>query len=337
MKKAIFTSVLLVLISVTSYGQKDTSYKLSPEASKDLMKQLFKDTTVFLRNAADNACKCIDSLLESKISRKTKSEIFESVSVCIDKEVTVYELSIKLFKSMSSNEKNKNIVLSGDKKSTEYKRHYFELEEYLRDTCKSLKELLVSNNKESEKSTSEDRLAIQNYNKGIDFVKEENYAEALPFFKKAVELDAEFAFAWDNLGLCNRKLGNLDEALEAYQKSLAIDPNGSMPLQNIPVVYEFKKEYDKALTAYDNIHKIYPDDPESYYGAGRIYFAYKKDDEKALQSMCKAYNAYVKLNSPYRADAQKIIQYIYASMKKDGKEDKFNAILKENNIKQLDK
>ena len=58
----------------------------------------------------------------------------------------------------------------------------------------------------------------------------------------------------------------------------------------------------------------------------------KSDLEKGLDKMCKAYNLYVKINSPYRVDAQAIIQEAYQLMKVKGQEELFNKILKDNNI-----
>jgi hypothetical protein len=55
--------------------------------------------------------------------------------------------------------------------------------------------------------------------------------------------------------------------------------------------------------------------------------------EKALSYMCKAYNIYVKQKSPFRTDAENVINIIYKQMKKDNKEEAFNRILAENNIK----
>jgi hypothetical protein len=76
----------------------------------------------------------------------------------------------------------------------------------------------------------------------------------------------------------------------------------------------------------------YPDAVEAYYGLGRIYYIYEKDNETALDYFCKAYNLYVKMDSPYRVDAQKMINFIYSDMKKDKSEKKFKDILKKNNI-----
>jgi len=53
--------------------------------------------------------------------------------------------------------------------------------------------------------------------------------------------------------------------------------------------------------------------------------------------MCRAYTYYIAQKSPYRTDAEKIINLIYSDMKKQGKETVFDEILKKNNINQNSK
>ena len=84
---------------------------------------------------------------------------------------------------------------------------------------------------------------IEFYQKGqLDF-EEKKYKEALKNYQKAVEIDKNFAFAWDNIGLCNRYLENYEDAIVAYEKSIKINPKGLMPLQNLAIVYSYKKDY----------------------------------------------------------------------------------------------
>jgi tetratricopeptide (TPR) repeat protein len=325
MKKIFLVVTLLSICVCNSFAQTE---KLSDEATKEILSQLKMDTTIFLKDAADKACKCIDSINNRD---NTTKEVSAKIASCIDKEVSMYQLMLQMNRTLFSGNKNNTIYIN-DKDSKAYKLGYFEIERRLRDSCNALTALLRSNEKQSDKSASDNSLAIKEYNKGVEFIKTEDYKKALPYFKKAVTIDPQFAFAWDNVGICERNLGNYDEAIVAYNASLAIDPLGTTPLHNLPVAYEFKKEYTKAIEAYERLFKIYPNDPESFYGAGRIYFGYLKNDEKALQNMCKAYNLYVSENSPYRVDAEKMINYIFTQMKKDGKEETFNKILKENKI-----
>jgi tetratricopeptide (TPR) repeat protein len=332
MKKNICSLAILFLVSITSaFAQKDTAQKttLTPQQAKELMQQIKLDTSAFLRVSADLACKCIDSVA---LLNKKHDDYIEAISTCIDNEVTGYIISLKIYHSMVDTGANKNIIINPSKNSNEYKLAYYEIESWLKDSCKSLNRTIGSNNDQNEHSFSSDDKALDFYNKGIEELNKDDFKAALPYFEKAVKRDDKFAFAWDNIGVCNRQLGNYDAAITAYKKSLTLDPKGKTALQNIPVAYEFKKEYDKALEAYLNILNFYPGDPEADYGAGRIYLFFKNDDEKALQYMCKAYNTYVSTKSPYRADAEKQISYIYGKMKTDGKEEVFNRILKENNI-----
>jgi tetratricopeptide (TPR) repeat protein len=127
-------------------------------------------------------------------------------------------------------------------------------------------------------------------------------------------------------------MNNYDKAIECYERSLKIDPKGQMPLQNIAVAYQYKKEFQKAIDAYKRLSVLDRNNPEIYYGIGVIYASSLIDYELSLENMCKAYNLYVEQKSPYRTDAEKLINALYVEMKKQGKEQKFKEILKENKI-----
>jgi tetratricopeptide (TPR) repeat protein len=98
------------------------------------------------------------------------------------------------------------------------------------------------------------------------------------------------------------------------------------------VAYQYKKEYKNAIGCYERLIEIDENNPEIYYGIGQVYAIYLNDMEKGLDNMCKAYNLYIAQSSPYRTDAEKLINAIYGEMKKQGKEERFMEILKENNI-----
>jgi tetratricopeptide (TPR) repeat protein len=291
-----------------------------------------------LKELAENACKCVDSV---NVYDRSKDEIATSVSKCIDDQTSGYQLISQLMgandqiKESKGKKKKQTVEISinMDRGSQEYKTYYYEMERYLMDNCKSMKEKISTDNKQSEKSFSSDPEALDLYSKGLREVEKENYKQAITYFEEALKIDPQFAFAWDNLGVSYRKAGDLDKAMVAYQKSLEIDPKGFMPLQNIAIVYQYKKEFQKAVDAYERLAEIDKNNPEVYYGIGQIYLSNIPDHEKSLSNMCKAYNLYADQKSPYRADAEKIINILYTEMKKEGKEARFAEILKENNIK----
>jgi tetratricopeptide (TPR) repeat protein len=321
MKKFLAASITLFLFyNVNCQKDKNESLKV------DLLKEF-----------SEKACECVDSIYTYD---KSKDEISAEISRCINNQTGAYQLGVKMMDivNLADNAEEKdgkkqiNININMNVESDEYKEYYFELERYMMDNCKPLRSKISASDKESEKSVSQNPEALKWYSKGIEASNKENYKKALGYYAKAVELDSNFAFAWDNIGICNRKLGNYDEALYAYKRSLEIDSMGVMPLQNIAVVYTYKKQYDNAIKSYERLMLVDKNNPEIYYGIGQVYFQHLNEYEKSLDYMCKAYNLYVEQKSPYRTDAEQIIRYIYVEMKKAGKEDRFNEILKENNI-----
>jgi tetratricopeptide (TPR) repeat protein len=296
-----------------------------------------KKTEKLLKELSDNGCKCIDSI---KTTNKTKQEISKDINRCINAQAGAYQLGSKMLEINLSNLAKKdskvtvNIDINSNEESNEYKNYYYEIERYLMVNCKSIKRKIAASDLENYFSMSKNPEAIKLYFKGIDQYKKQNYQKAISYFEKALKIDSIFAFAWDNMGICLRKLDKYDEAIYAYNKSLELDPLGLMPLQNIAVAYKYKKEYQKALAAYETLAELDSKNPEVYYGIGLIYAYSLNDLEKGLDNICKAYTYYIAQKSPYRTDAEKLINMIYADMKKQGKETAFDEILKNNNITQ---
>ncbi len=307
---------LTLIISITMFSQ---------EKENSLLKEL-----------AGNACKCIDSI---SLYDRIKKEVIEEIHSCIDEQTGAYQMGSKLFNIdyikdavEKDGKKQVDISVNLDKDSREYKEYYYEIERYLMNNCNALEGVIASNEKQSEKSVSDDPEARRYYSLGIEESKQGNFERAIGYYMEAIKIDPDFAFAWDNIGICYRRLEKYDLAIEAYEKSLSIDPYGVMPLQNIAIVYQYTEEYEKAIEAYERYGAIHKENPEFYYGAGRVYAVFLNKHEKGLDYMCRAYNLYVESKSPYRTDAEQVILIINQEMKKSGKEDKFLEILKTHDI-----
>lgn len=307
---------------------------MAQEKSRGGKLEMSKDA--FLKSSSEAACKCIDTIQAEGV---LKEDIAKRIHDCIEVQVGSYMLGAKLMDKnflgkqikKGKTEIKMDIVL--DPSSVEFKQHYYDLERYMMDSCQSLKDKIRTNEKTNRNSFSSNQEAKDWYAKGLDESANGNINAAIESYVKALKIDSNFAFAWDNLGICYRQKEEYDSAIYAYKKSLQIDPRGLTPLQNMAVAYLFKKEYEKAISTYQHIAKLEPNNPEIYYGIGNVYAAYLQNYEEGLKNMCKAYNLYIQLQSPYRTDAEKIINQIYAVMKKEGNEKKFKAILEEHNIK----
>lgn len=332
-------NIVLIVLIFCSYFNANSQENKDTKAQSDSLKLNLKDllnSKALLSDAANKSCACIDSI--STTNKNAKDNALE-IKKCIDKQVIIYQSTSKLMEALLSieNTNSKKVSINVNTNSKEYQQYYFEIEKQLMDSCAAIKSVVGANDKENEKSVSNNIEAKEEYSKGNKFLEKEDYAKALPFYERAVKIDPEFAFAWDNIGVCYRRLGDYDKALDAYEKSLKIDPKGMLPLQNIPVVYIYQKKYKKAIKAYENLAEIDEKNPEIYYGIGIIYYQNLNENEKSLDYLCKAYKLYIEQNSPYRTDAEKIINMLYKAMKEEGKEKEFNKILEDNNISQSKK
>lgn len=314
--KLILKTLLIGIVSTSAFSQEN-----NPNYEKRIVE------------SADKICICLDTI---ESSGKTSEEKNVDIKKCIEDNTRPYNLLDKLTSAYEETKKDsskKEVTISFDPNEKTYGTpFYFDVERYLMQNCESMQMLVNSHDYIFPNSFSNNEKALEYYRNGDKFFKQQDYNAAAKAYKNAIETDPIFSFAWDNLGLAYRKLEKYDLALDAYKNSLKLEPNGYMPLQNIPVVYELMKDYDKAIETYNNITKVYPKNAEADYGVGRIYIFYKNDIPKGLDYMCKAYLKYIETNSPYRVDAEEIINYAFNELKKENKTDVFYKILKENNI-----
>lgn len=210
--------------------------------------------------------------------------------------------------------------------------NYKKVENYLVQNCESLKSIAFSENKKFKHASSDNVLAQLAYDDGMEYINNNDVESAIQKFTKAVEIDPNFAFAWDNLGISYRKYKDYDNAIAAYQKSLEIYPQGRLPLLNIAIAYNLNKDYEQAIVYYNKFIELYSEDPEGYYGLGLILYT-QDQQEEGLDNLVRAYTIYTAQNSPYRSDAAKKIGYMYKDLKNQDKLEVFNKVADKYNLK----
>ncbi len=67
--------------------------------------------------------------------------------------------------------------------------------------------------------------AVDTYNAGYDLWKQEKYQQAAPYFSKAISMNSNYAEAYNMLGFCTRKMGDLPKAIGYYETALKLKPN----------------------------------------------------------------------------------------------------------------
>lgn len=100
--------------------------------------------------------------------------------------------------------------------------------------------------------------------------------------KKAIELDPEAYYAYNNLGCALLKLRRVEEAVQPLKQAIDIDPaKDHLPYMNLAECYILQEKYDDAIKAYKEVLKIRPQAFSINEEIAKIYVK-KKEFAKAV-------------------------------------------------------
>jgi Flp pilus assembly protein TadD len=80
---------------------------------------------------------------------------------------------------------------------------------------------------------------------GIKVAQSGLWREALYRWERAVELDASYAEAWNNLAIAYEHAGRFDDARKAYETAIKLDPKNMMIRQNYDLFKEINDRTQK--------------------------------------------------------------------------------------------
>jgi tetratricopeptide (TPR) repeat protein len=147
--------------------------------------------------------------------------------------------------------------------------------------------------------------AVELFRDGLSFLSKDDCQNALPYFQKAAESDADYAVAWAQMGFCSEKLGRHAEAIEASKKAVSLRPSAESYF-NIGLANYYLKQYREAEAAYRQAIKIDPyNAADAYYALGLTYRDSGQFDDEvaaykhALHLRPEYANAYERLAQRY--------------------------------------
>ncbi len=288
------------------------------------------------KSIIDDACSCI-AKINYNLSKNVKNDSIKSCitsSIVADQTRDYVEQIKKSIDTLKITAKDTVLNIGDNNIKIIVDKDYDEIQSQLITDCPELKALLDINNEEHEHSYSNKKKALEFYAEGEKYYNQNKYDLALVEYNKAVKADSKFAFAWDNMGVCYRKLERYKEAINCYQKSLELDPKGTMPLMNMAVAYNLLGDDSMAIQTYTKFIVLHPEDPEGFYGISRIQNA-TGDYANALENCLKAFQLYDNASSPYKQDALNVLREIVSNLKKDGKISIFNAFAEKYGLEKI--
>jgi tetratricopeptide (TPR) repeat protein len=100
---------------------------------------------------------------------------------------------------------------------------------------------------------------------------ERNVSAAIASFRRAVELDPEYAEARNNLGVQFLLAGNYPEAIEQLRAATALSPSWGKPHLNLGDALRATGAYEQAITELQRALQLEPTLSEVHYNTGRLY------------------------------------------------------------------
>jgi len=130
----------------------------------------------------------------------------------------------------------------------------------------------------------------QNYNTaGFDYFMKGMYKAAIEEFSLAVQLDAGFAVALNNLGVALAKEGRLGEAKIRIENAVHLDPGSAVIRNNLGVIYLLRGEVEPARLEFEKARVIDPKLPALCLNLGDVCYT-KKEIQKAIELYKKVGN-----------------------------------------------
>lgn len=120
------------------------------------------------------------------------------------------------------------------------------------------------------------------YNLGITIALRGNFGEAIACWQRAVELQPDFADAYQQQGYVFQKQEEFEQAISCYLKALEINPNWAETHYNLGLCFVQQNRWSEAIAHFQEAIKLKPDDAQTYGDCGKAFLEQGKIDEAIL-------------------------------------------------------
>lgn len=134
---------------------------------------------------------------------------------------------------------------------------------------------------------SENKAAIEWYNKGEKEYSDKNYEKAIEYYSKAISIDPNFVKAYSKRGGVYGMLERYNEAIADFTKAISIDPNFKWAYFGRGFAYTCLEKYNEAIADYTKTVSIDPNYIDVFYYRGLNYKTIG-ENEKAHADFRKA-------------------------------------------------
>ena len=127
-----------------------------------------------------------------------------------------------------------------------------------------------NNSAKSAKSSSEATVPVnrnfkvnagvqKEYDLALEYMRVEQYPEAIQIFKKVAQKDSRLSGPWINIAIAYRTLSELDKADEAIKKALVINPENPIAYNQAGIIKREQGKFSESMQMYQKALAEYPD------------------------------------------------------------------------------
>ncbi|MDR2731433.1 MAG: tetratricopeptide repeat protein [Treponema sp.] len=108
---------------------------------------------------------------------------------------------------------------------------------------------------------------------GIALTEANRPYDAIPFFRKALDMEPENPLLWLNLGIAQQKTGEYNEAVESFHQAIVIQADLPEAWFSMGLIYYETKEFELAEECYKSALSRDVNDPKIWNNLGVLYFS----------------------------------------------------------------
>ena len=124
-------------------------------------------------------------------------------------------------------------------------------------------------------------------NRGLLLYAKGEYDKAIEDYNKAIELKKDYTDAYNNRGIVWYEMGENEKAMADYNKAIELKEDFADAYNNRGIVLDKKAEYDKAIDDYNKAIEFKKDYAEAYNNRGIVWYN-KGDNDTAIADYNKA-------------------------------------------------
>ncbi len=120
------------------------------------------------------------------------------------------------------------------------------------------------------------------YSQGLGILSRDDFARAINYFEKAVEVDPNYAEAWYQAGFSYGMLGRHQDALKASKQAARLRPDWAETYVNIGASSFALGQFKEAAESYRQATRLDEDNADAHYALGLSFNKLNRADEEIL-------------------------------------------------------